>query len=95
MVGIRDRDSCRKYFRKLEILPLQSQFIYLLFIFMINNSQHFKIISDIQDINTRNNLDLHYPVSFVSLLEGAHYTGIKVFNRLPIPTKLLSHDTKN
>jgi hypothetical protein len=29
MVGIRDRDSCRKYFRKLKILPLQSQYIYI------------------------------------------------------------------
>jgi hypothetical protein len=25
--------------------------------------------------------------------EGAHYTGIKVFNRLPVPLKQLSHDT--
>jgi hypothetical protein len=26
--------------------------------------------------------------------KGAHYTGIKVFNRLPVPIKQLSHDTK-
>jgi hypothetical protein len=32
MVGIRDRESCREYFMKLKILPLQSQYIYLLFI---------------------------------------------------------------
>jgi hypothetical protein len=31
MVGIRDRDSCRKYFRKLKILPLQAQYIYIYF----------------------------------------------------------------
>jgi hypothetical protein len=28
MMGIRDRESCREYFRKLKILPLQSQYIY-------------------------------------------------------------------
>jgi hypothetical protein len=28
MVGIRDRDSCREYFRELKILPLQSQHVY-------------------------------------------------------------------
>jgi hypothetical protein len=28
MVGIRGRESCREYFRKLKILPLQSQYIY-------------------------------------------------------------------
>jgi hypothetical protein len=27
MVGIRDGESCREYFRKLKILPLQSQYI--------------------------------------------------------------------
>jgi hypothetical protein len=61
---------------------------------MINNRQHFKINSDTHNINTRNNLDLHCPVSFVSLPEGAHYTGIKVFNSPPVPIKQLSHDTK-
>jgi hypothetical protein len=36
-------------------------------------------------INTRNNLDLHYPQSHLSLYQkGAHYTGITVFNRLPV-----------
>jgi hypothetical protein len=30
MVEIRDRESCRKYFRKLKILSLQDQYIYIL-----------------------------------------------------------------
>jgi hypothetical protein len=37
----------RKYFRRLKILPLQSQYIYLLSSFVINNRQHFKINYDI------------------------------------------------
>jgi hypothetical protein len=69
MVGIRGGQSCREYFRKLKILPLQSQYIYT-YSFVINNRQHFKINSYVHNINTRNNLDLHYPVSFVSLPEG-------------------------
>jgi hypothetical protein len=61
--------------------------------FMINNRQHFKINSGIHIINTRNNLDLHYPQSHLSAdQKGAHYTGIKVFNRLPVPIKQLFHD---
>jgi hypothetical protein len=96
MVGIRDRESCREYFRKLKILPLQSQYIYLLLLFVINNKKHFKINSDIHNINTRNNLDLHYPQFHLSVYQkGAQYTGIKVFNRLPVPIKQLSHDTKH
>jgi hypothetical protein len=95
MVGIGDRESCREYFRKLKILPPQSQYIYLLFLFVSNNRQHFKISADIHNINTMNNLDLHYPSSHLSVYQkGAHYTGIKVFNRLPFPIKQMSHDLK-
>jgi hypothetical protein len=62
---------------------------------VINNRQYFKINSDIHNINTRNNLDLHYSQSHLSVYQkGAHYTEIKVFNRLPIQIKQLSHDTK-
>jgi hypothetical protein len=80
MVGIRDRESCREYYRKLKILTLQSHYIYLLSLFVINNRQHFKINSDIHIINTRNNLDLHYPQSHLLVYQkDTHYTGIKVF----------------
>jgi hypothetical protein len=90
MVGIRDRESCRDYFRKLKILPLQSQYIYLLLLFVINDRQHFKINSHIHNINAKINLDLHYPLSHLSVYQkGVHYTGIKVFNRLPAPIKQL------
>jgi hypothetical protein len=85
MVEIRDRESCREYFRKLKVLPLQSQYIHLLLLFVSNNRQHFKINSDIHSINARNKLDLHYPQSLLSVYQkGAHYTGIKIFNRLPV-----------
>jgi hypothetical protein len=47
MVGIRDRESCREYFRKLKVLPLKSQYIYLLLLFVINDRQHLKINSEI------------------------------------------------
>jgi hypothetical protein len=95
IVGIRDRDSCRKYIRKVKILPLQSEYIYFLLIFVINNRQHFKINSDIHNINSRHDLDLHCPQSHLSAYQkGAHYIGIKLFNRLPVPIKQLSHDTK-
>jgi hypothetical protein len=65
-----------------------SIYTYLLLLFVTNNRQHFKINSDIHNITTKNNLDLHYPQSHLSVYhKGAHYTGIKVFNRLPVPIK--------
>jgi hypothetical protein len=52
-----------------------------------------KVHNEIHNINTRNNLDLHYSKSHLSVYQkGAHYTGIEVFNRLPVPIKQLSHD---
>jgi hypothetical protein len=42
-----------------------------------------------------NNLDLHYSQSQLSAYQkGAHYTRIKVFNRLPFTIKQWAHDTK-
>jgi hypothetical protein len=47
------------------------------------------------NINTRNNLDFYYPQARLSVYQkGAHYTGIKLFNRLPGSIKQLSHDPK-
>jgi hypothetical protein len=47
------------------------------------------------NINTRNNLDFHYPQARPSVYQkGALYTGIKLFNRLPGSIKQLSHDPK-
>jgi hypothetical protein len=43
MVGIKDRESCREYFRKLKILPSQSQYIYSLLLFEINNRQKLSV----------------------------------------------------
>jgi hypothetical protein len=41
--------------------------MYMLLIFVINNRQHFKINSDIHNINSRNELDLHCPQSHLSV----------------------------
>ena len=37
IVGIRGRDSCREHFNKLKILPLQSQYILSLLLFVVDN----------------------------------------------------------
>jgi hypothetical protein len=95
MMGSRNRESCREYFRKLKLLPLQTQYIYVLLLFVINIKQHFEVNSEIHNINTRNNLALHYPLSHLSVYQKSiHYTGIKVFSGLPVPIKQLSHYTQ-
>jgi hypothetical protein len=90
MMGIKDRESCREYFRKLKILPLQSQYIYSLLLFVVNNRQHFITNADVHSVNTRNNLDFHLLV----YQKGVHYNGVRLFNILPSSIKQLTHDPK-
>jgi len=93
IVGIRGRDSCREHFKKLKILPLQSQYILSLLLFVVDNGDYFKVNSEIHNINTWNKLNLHPPISNLSVYQkGTHYSGIKVFNSLPSQIKDLSHN---
>lgn len=93
ITGIRNRDSCREHFRTLKILPLQSQYILSLLLFVIDNKGHFRRNSEIHHINTRNKSSLHQPLSNLSIYQkGAYYTGIRVFNSLPPQIRELSHN---
>jgi hypothetical protein len=86
-------DSCRNLFKKLCILPLQSQYIFSLLMFVVKNKVLFKTNSDIHSFNTRFNRDLHMPVAnLVVFQKGVRYSGIKFYNHLPITLKQLSHD---
>jgi hypothetical protein len=71
IVGIRGRDSCRELFKKLKILPLQSQYILLPLLFVVDNGDYFKVNSEIPNINTRAKSNLHRPICNLS----AHQKG--------------------
>jgi hypothetical protein len=88
------RNSCRDLFKELSILPLQSQYIFSLLMFVVNNKDFFKTNSDIHTLNTRFNQDLHFPVAnLIVFQKGVWYSGIKLYNHLPSTLKQLSHDT--
>jgi hypothetical protein len=42
-MGARTRNSCRQIFKILKLLPPQSQYIPLLVIFVVNNTNQFKV----------------------------------------------------
>jgi hypothetical protein len=50
------RDSCREHFREINILPLKSQYIYSLMMFVIKNREIFNTNSDCYEIDTRQNM---------------------------------------
>ena len=61
MTGCRYRDSCRKLFINSEILPLPSQYILSLLMFMIRNRSQFLANSEIHHISTRRHANFHHP----------------------------------
>ena len=90
-MGLRSRDSCREHFKKLKILPLQSQYILPLLLFVVDNRSYFKENSGIHNINNRTKSNLHQPLANSSPYQkGAYYYGIKVFSSLPSQIKDLS-----
>ena len=87
--------TCRELFKHLRILPIQSQYILSLFLFIMNNENLFYVNSEIHSINTRQNFQLHQPQANLTLYQKrAYYSGIKFFNNLPPKIRNLSCDVK-
>jgi len=57
------RDSCREFFKILQILPLSSQYIFSLAMLVVNNKGIFMENSELYNIRTRNNSSLYQPLS--------------------------------
>jgi hypothetical protein len=54
MMGHRNMELCKKLFLNLKILPLPSQYILSLLLFMVRNKNKFLINSEIYHFDTRN-----------------------------------------
>jgi hypothetical protein len=86
------RDLCRPLFRKLNILPIYSQYIFSLSAFVVKNIDAFKLNTAIYSINNRQGSDLHPPTNLTTIQKAVHYSRIKIFNNLPLNVRQLSHD---
>jgi hypothetical protein len=72
----------------LEILPLPSQYILSLLMFMIRNRIQFLVNSEIHHIITTQRANFHQPsVNVAKYQKGVYYLGVKVFNALPSDIK--------
>jgi hypothetical protein len=89
------RDSCHGLFQKLQILPLYSQYIYSLIMFVVKNRHLLELNSDIHKISTRYNNDFHLPSVQLKLFQKRiFYSGIKTYDHLTLAIKILSYDVK-
>jgi hypothetical protein len=89
MAGCRYRDPCGKLFINFKILPLASQYILSLLMFMTRNRSQFLVNSEIHQLNlTRQHANFHQPsVNVVKYKKGVYYLGVKVFNAFPSDIK--------
>ena len=93
IMNARSRDSCHQLFKKLKILPLKSQYIFSLLLFVAKNRDSYELNSEIHNINTRFSSDLHTPTANLTTFQKfPFYFGIKVFNYLSTSIINTSHN---
>ena len=75
----RYRDSGRQFFKKLEILPLYSQYLLSLLLFLVRNKDLYITNQKIHGINTRYNKNLHFSTANLTVFQrGPHFFWNKV-----------------
>ena len=83
IVNTNQRDTCHELFKQLNILPLQSQYILSVLIFINKNRDPFISNLEMHGISTRFNSDLHLPLTILTLCQkGFFYSGSRIFNQL-------------
>jgi hypothetical protein len=66
-MNVDSRTSCRNLFKQLSILPLQSQYIFSLMMFVARNKELFVINVNFHNFPTRSHNDLHLPIANLSV----------------------------
>jgi len=87
------RDTCSPLFKKLGILPLPSQYIFSLLLFVVTNKNLFSLNSQIHSIYTRYSENLHLPQTGLTMVQkGVAYSGCKIYKHLPAHIKNTSNN---
>ena len=55
--------------KRIKLLPLMSQYILSLLMFVVNDRDHFLIISEIHNINTRHSSNIHLPMENLDICQ--------------------------
>jgi len=85
ITGGRSRNSWRDLLQTLKILPVQSQYIFHLLLFVVNKKHKLNQNYDVYSINIIQKCNFHKCLSHLSLHQkGIHSFGISVFQQTPI-----------
>jgi len=95
MEGYGNRVSCRNLFKKLQILPLASQYILSLLMFVVQNKNFFLTNNENHNLDTRQRNNLYFPQANLTVYQkGTYYSGIKIFNNLPLRIKKVADNQR-
>jgi len=85
----------RNLFKKLQILPLTSQYTLSLLMFVVQNKNLFSRNTENHNIDTRQRNNSYLPQANITIYQkGAYYSGIKIFNNLPLEIKNVAGNQK-
>ena len=94
-MGCGYRESSRIVLKKLIILPLMSQYILSLLIFVVNNGDQFFKNSEIHNISTTCSSIHHLCSANLDVYQkGVYYSSIKIFNSLPLNINKFSGNSR-
>jgi len=93
MLGLGPRSSCRRRFKKSDILTVKSVHIFAWMMFVVRNPDNFQTNSSIHSIQARQKNQIHLPsVKFSSIQKAVTYSSIKIFTKLLLKiSKLYIH----
>jgi hypothetical protein len=88
MEGCGNRVLCRNLFKKLQILPLTSQYTLSLLMIVVQNKIFFSTNNDNHNLDTTQRINLNLPQTNLTIYQkGVYYSGIKNFNNLHLEIK--------
>jgi len=85
-MNVENRVSCREVFKKLNILPLHSQYLLSLLLFVVKNIEEFISNSEVHSINTPHRSDLYPPSIKLTKFNTCHRSDL-----YPPSIKLTKH----
>lgn len=95
MEGCGNRVPCRNLFKKLQILPLTSQYMLSLLLFVVQNKNLLLTNNENHNLDTRQRNNLYLPQANLTIYQrGAYYSGIKMFNNLSLEIKNVAGNQK-
>jgi hypothetical protein len=62
--------------------------------FVVKHKDTFQVHTEVHGINTCQKLDLHVPSTRLTRMQNGYYSGIALFNALPLEIKQVSHGIK-